>query len=541
MTESTNSKAVFTAQLDFIAKNMIAPHNMPTILKDELRESLIKYNKFDTSNWFNTSEQLSLTEQIANLNNIEEYKPLPIIYDNTNKEYKYLTVFNTPEQDSPIVIESLNFSHLLLKLSSGVKHGFGDGNKSPLLDLMNCLHVTLYTLHETNLKKLKSNIRFSVKLYEINKTNMTYDTTEDIRKYVAKIIPDIDRLDETSSNIEVIKRVIRGYILVIHTHIVLKAYKIEDESNALFETTAGILLKENERFLNQNVTNVTQYDELSFIDQHYRSRELHQKISDYETQYDNGIKIVGDQEEVIENEKSRVSFQEGNVTQKKNKLRRESTIHNVFLTLFVIFIITLFGILGTSQQSSEAVEQFELKTVVGVIFLFSVASLIIIYTINNKLFEQFTTNNTTETVKVTMVEKAFEKYLENTINLGLLVDTNMRYGDIVHRLHNEIDDNHNTGVQLKLNKESLKDNQTYDHRKSKILKERVLLFLQLLIILSAVVFIHLNTKDIDVFLSIILIVLSLISVYFYIIRTSSFVNTDPTKIYWKKPPTSMLY
>lgn len=398
---------------------------------------------------------------------------------------------------------------------------FGNGSTvSPLKDLLNCLHITLEVLHEPNLIKYKMN---RTELEVINYDGTALTGYANIKDSVEKILPNIAKLNKATSNIEVIKRVLKGFIMLIESYLNLTKNHLSD-----------CIQKENVAFLTQNGSINPTFDSLQFIEEHRKSRHLHKKVSNYETKYDKGIKTIDEQEKYIDDINSKLKYQSGNVKNNSRNLIKNSVFHYIYLSLFVVFVITLMLIATTKDDSSNKDKS---KIVVGTIFGISVVSFIIFYSINNSIFESF---SVTRAVATDTIEQEFVKYLENTINLGILVDTNMRYSDIVYKLEKEVNENDNKGTQLKLEKESLKDKQTHDYRTSKILRARIMLLLQILILLSATVFVNLMVSGIDVYLTVVFTIVFIFIVYLYIIKASRYVNTDARKIYWQKPSDKML-
>lgn len=493
-------------QLKFIRDNMISSETPLTILTDNFIKSIQTYGDF---------VDRTIYDWVGSLN----YTPLTI-----GDADDFLCPINTAPIHGDVTFN--NTTTAVIAFGTTI----GGTVVPPLKDLLNCLHITLEVLHEPNLikYKMKNNDESSIAgAFTLTYYDAIYGTVtgyDNIKDSVEKILPNIAKLDKATSNIEVIKRVLKGFIMLIESYL-----------NLTKNHLSNCIQNENVAFLTQNGSINPTFDSLQFIEEHRKSRHLHQKVSNYETKYDKGIKTIDEQEKYIDDINSRLKYQSGNVKNNSRNLIKNSVFHYIYLSLFVVFVITLMLIATTKDDSANKDKS---KIVVGTIFGISVVSFIIFYSINNSIFESFAVIKRTEANNI--IELEFVKYLENTINLGILVDTNMRYSDIVYKLEKEVNENDNKGTQLKLEKESLKDKQTHDYRTSKILRARIMLLLQILILLSATVFVNLMVSGIDVYLAVVFTIVFIFIVYLYIIKASRYVNTDARKIYWQKPSDKML-
>lgn len=504
-------------RLQFIRNNMISSKNPLTILNEDitnggtppvtLMDSIITYSSFEAI-WGTNS----ILASPATADDPRDKEQCQGVTGNYDSHVPLSNVFNT--SGSVVTFGSIVF---------------GDASSiNPLKNLLDCLHVTLQVLHGPNLIKYKvGNGAFVLYKYGSSTSGGDLNTYTDIEPFVIKILPDINKLDKSTSNIDAIKRILNGFIMLIESYVKLR-----------FNKYINCIELENEAFLLQEGDLTQPFNENKFIEEHRKSRELHQKVSDYETKYDNNVKTIDEQEKYIDDITTRLAYQNGNVKNNSRKLTKNSVLHYLYLTLFVVFVITLLVIATTNDDSKNSLNKAKSKIIVGTICAISIVSFIIFYSINNRVFESFS-SDTPHDIAINVIVRDFEKYLENTINLGILVDTNMRYGNIVHNLEKDLQETHNKGTKLKLQKETLKDKQTHDYRTSKILRARIMLLLQILILLSVVIFVHLIISGIDAFLAVVFIVLFVFVLYLYIIEAGGYVNTDATKIYWKKPSDKM--
>jgi hypothetical protein len=416
---------------------------------------------------------------------------------------------------------------------------FGTTN-SPILDLLNAIHVTYNLLEESNFANFKNKINgLTINKYSLvsNGSSVVYETVtgiQQITEIVQKIIPNVATLDTFTSNIPAIQSLLLGYSLMIHLYIAL-FIRTSDYDN----TFVDLLLGKFQAINNAMFSNSTGILGLQL------------KITDNITKYNIDTQRISQQNQEISKETDRANLASNTVTKNSSLLTKTYTIYYIYLILFIIFVAIIGYILTTTNSNvnlgylSKLISDGMLQIIAAIIFAVSCVSLLIISYVNKKIFEGFDDLVISPASSPVMLpfsvysesfSQEFIKYLENAINIALLKDTNMRYVDVTSSLDQKVKNNDITEVQLKLKTETLTDTQVEKYRKSQILKYQVYLFLQILILLSAATLIHLySSASFDSLLIIITILLLTFAIYNYIIQTERLVHTDSTKVYWTKP------
>lgn len=412
-----------------------------------------------------------------------------------------------------------------------------------LLELLDIIRITYNVLEDQQFKKFKENdSSLVVKKYQASVTNgvLTYDTVTGVSAVtteVLKIIPNITKLQHSSSNILAIRRVLLGYECMIHAFLAMH----------LFNASGGTS-EEKVRFL----VDATIYKMIAFNDKTYDSTsgitDIQKNLNKRITSYNNNRQRIDEVDKNISDIKLNIVVENNHVLSKSELLKKNTYLYYGFLSLFVVLLVTL-----VIAQQKAGNPSGQTKLMVGVVFAVSAVSLIVMYFVNHTYLQESFALPTSAIANLAAgsapanfiniyeptLLSTFDQYLANTIYISLLLGTYRRYGDISHAMNKEFYYYDNLTTQLKQSKEKLNSTQVQDYRMSKVLQYRIYLFLQILVIVSFVVFINLYIGTSNYLLAL-MVFLILFMVYMYILNTNNLVHTDATKLYWDQPSSEML-
>lgn len=402
-----------------------------------------------------------------------------------------------------------------------------------LLELLDTMRVTYNLLEDTKFKSFKAqetNLEINKYSCVMTSNKPVYEKVSGINNVVSiatRIIPNVLKLDHNSSNLLAIRRMLLGYEAMIHSYLALHILNTTEALNNtkvvyLIDSTINKLIKMND----------TTYDKSSGIN------TIQQNLNGRISEYNNKRQRIDEVDKVVSDSKLNIVVENNNVTSNMELLKKNSYAYYTFLSLFIVFLVVLL----IAQQGAEQ-PSGQMKLIVGVIFALSVVGIVVMYFINRTyLRESFVGNDVSNLIsfyQTSSLLPAFDQYLANTIYVALLLGTYRRYGDISHAMNKEFYYYDDLTTQLKQSKEKLNNMQVQDYRMSKILQYRVYLFLQILIIISIVVFINLYTGTSNYLLAFMIFTI-LFMVYMYMINTNNLVHTDARKLYWNQPSSEML-
>jgi hypothetical protein len=445
--------------------------------------------------------------------------------DNTTKDVNFTPLLSVPTTSNNI--EKVELATIVS--SSTVEFGANYAAASAttpevpattaVLDFLNTIRVVYNLLDYNTYKRFKANDNtIEVNMYSMG-TDFKYSkisgigSIDKLTNIAQKIIPNIQQLNVSKTNLMAIRRVLHLYDMLIHgyigmhittddenylTNIINK--KLTDSNNDLYNADSGIpnLQKKLDMRSNEYIKNMTTIDTI-----------------------DKQLKSL----------KEDVSVERDNLVSHTRLLKKNSIVYFVFLIIFVACLIVLFGVISNSRNDENGTFRPIMQIVLISIFAISVVSIIIMQVVGkNYLTEPFTNN----TVLQTNFTDQSNKYLENTIYITLLVSTYNRYGDISYAMNKEEYLYSGINHQLNLRKNELVDKYTVDYHVSKVLQYRIYLLLQILIILSVCINIGIYTGFTTVLL-VFTLFLILFVLYMYIVNSNNLVHTDATKLYWGQP------
>ena len=526
-------------RLSFIASHMIDPSNQSYILgkdalllvagtpstnKNVVIPSIVSYPNF-ISNW-------TTPYNVGNMNESNVYQ----LNGNAWQLYDSATAATATEFNFTKVLTQSGTTSFLSKdvysINETTTVPFGAGAVSPLLDLLNALRVTYNLLDEATFSAYKAKLpNLSIAKYSLTASVYETVTAENVTSYVSKIIPSISTLDNTTSNIEAIRSVLKGYETIIHVYIAMFIRKVTTNN----QVPTGTL---DSTFVSQLIDKFGTANDAIYTSG-INNAAMQLMLTDNISKYNSGITRVNDTDTIVTSQKEEVSKESINVANNSALLKNTSYVYYSTIAAFIVVVIILGGILATKETKSDVVEAFKLKSTVAVILVLSTVAFVALYSINNNVFEQFDVFPTDSELTSSLASE-FVKYLEIAIYKALITDTNMRYGDINQSLKKQVADNENTAFQLKIEKETLHDTQADKYHTVKDMEYQTYLFLEIVILASIATFAHLYTSAADTYIAIVFTLLLLFVIYVYVLKTNSLVHTDASKIYWKQPSLAML-
>jgi hypothetical protein len=444
---------------------------------------------------------------------------------NTTKDVNFTPLLSVPTTSNNIEIVELATIVSSSKVNFGANYVAASATTpevpatTAVLDFLNTIRVVYNLLDYNTYKRFKANDNtIEVNMYSMYSmgTGLKYSKISGIDKLTniaQKIIPNIQQLNVSKTNLMAIRRVLHLYDMLIHgyigmhittdtnnylTNIINK--KLTDSNNDLYNADSGIpnLQKKLDMRSNEYIKNMTTIDTI-----------------------DKQLKSL----------KEDVSVERDNLVSHTRLLKKNSIVYFVFLIIFVACLIVLFGVISNSRNDENGTFRPIMQIVLISIFAISVVSIIIMQVVGkNYLTEPFTN----DTVLQTNFTDQSNKYLENTIYITLLVSTYNRYGDISYAMNKEEYLYSGINHQLNLRKNELVDKYTVDYHVSKVLQYRIYLLLQILIILSVCINIGIYTGFTTVLL-VFTLFLILFVLYMYIVNSNNLVHTDATKLYWGQP------
>lgn len=397
-----------------------------------------------------------------------------------------------------------------------------------LLALLDNIRVTYNLLDDVAIKRyMAQDNTLEVNRYALNNslstpmTPMTYHkitNITEIRTHVVNIIPDIDKIDSSSSNLLVIRRVLLGYESMIHCYI------------ALYTNNQSISDLTNKKFKKMNS---------DLLDRATGIGKLQTALTNRVNMYNAQIKTIGTIDKDLVKFRENVEAESDDAISNEGYLKKNTIMFLIIMLIFIVCAVSLTGVLIVQQdKNASPTTMAKQKILVGIVFVVSAISMIVVYFVNQMTnVEKFALAE--DAPRVSEITYTFNTYLEYTINIALLVDNYKRYGDITNAAKKEAYFYDGVNSQLKLRKETLTDKQTQEYRSAKIAQYRVYMLLQILLAVSIFVFIGLYTGPNSIVLTFMIITV-LIIVYMYLITTNNMVFTDATKLYWGHPTPEML-
>lgn len=535
-------------RLEFISKNLIATDNQSYFLgKDATTRTSATDYFIPTLN----SHANFYTKWLSSVTNEPVANVLSQIYITANGT-SWVAANTITSSTYNTISSGFNFS-IALDAINGTLRKTGDVSVKTtgdtpttftnLLDLLDTIRVTYNVLEDSQFKKLKtSDSTLVVNKYQATISNgaLTYTTVNgvtNVSTYVNKLIPNLSKLNHSSSNILAIRRMLLGYECIIHAYLALHMFNAsgatsEPKVRHLVDATIYKLIALNDRT----------YDRTSGIS------DIQSKLNERISSYNNNRQRIDDVDKNISDIKLNIVVENNHVLSKSELLKKNTYFYYAFLSLFIVLLVMLI----VAQQKAEN-PSGQTKLMVGAVFAISAVSMVVMYFVNDTyLQESFalpssaigslavgsSASNFINIYEPSLLS-AFDQYLANTIYISLLLGTYRRYGDISHAMNKEFYYYDNLTTQLKQSKEKLNSTQVQDYRMSKILQYRVYLFLQILLIVSLVVFINLYVGTSNYLLAL-MVFLILFMVYIYILNTNNLVHTDATKLYWDQPNPELL-
>ena len=404
--------------------------------------------------------------------------------------------------DDNVKLDQINFTNVLSSTSN------------PILEILNNLRICHNLLDDpakfSTFKTVQTSV--IVKKYSIPLNMTDYDNTGtgEITNAMNKIFENstnVTNLDPNKTSFVAVKRLLKAYEYIIHVYIAMTI-----ETGNTKPITDLILNKLNDE-------NISLNDSISGY------AKVQNQIKSATDVYSNRLDTIDNLDIQLANLKEDIVKEKTNKTTNSNILNKNTIVYYVFLLLFIILVCILLYSLQKQEDEKS-------KIYVGGVLATSIVAMIVIYFLNMTYLKEGFISDTDPYLNLT---NYINKYLSDTVNIGLMLDKYALYsGDLLHVVNKEIDRYNGINQQLKLEAAGTKDIQVDDYRNARVLQYRVYLLIQIIIILSVAMFIYLYTGE-NILLFGIVLLLILFAIYMYIMNTHNMVHTDARKIYWGQP------
>lgn len=485
-----------------------------TSINSDIINSIIDYNNFKDKWIYN-----------ENINNIK----ISTILSNLRFKKNGGSWTNTPISEYSRE-DIINFSRIL---NTELIKTNENGTFKSLLDLLNVIRMTYNILEDNvfiNFKAIltsnESKLSIGVPLYELDENNKYIMLTEkdDIKKRIENIIPNISKLSYNTSNIDVIRRILHGYELILHcyiSNILLTIPNIPDDSLNILRNINNQMIRKiklyNDTVLQEGNSNINKLNELL-----RKNEKLYNQRSE-------GLEILNDE---INKLQSDITIGNKNLNQNKSNVNYQRVLYFSILILFIISISVLILV----RDNNETLRNISIP-----LLIISILSIIMLHTTNKvKIVEPF--NSALDIPSIiesnnAIILESFNKYLIHTLYISLLIKSYNHYGNTNDSINKEYNYYNSQKLRYRNINHTLKDNNAISYLDNKIYEYRSYMFniLNIIIVSSILIYSSIENQKLKDIIIWIMILLILFVIFAYIILINNIVRTEPRKLYWYQP------
>lgn len=452
-----------------------------------------------------------------------------------------------------------NYSELLSGIS-GLPTAFGSqfGSPKTLLEILNIIRVAYnildpdtYVDYYSRKQAGETTLSRPILKYSINTTTNRSVTENNISAIETLITPIIDlrSLDTNTSRIEMIRRILYLYDVLLHIN--LSFYLLEKgQATTKYRVILYTIAYNNIKFLftrNDLIEEVG--GNISIIQKDMQNRINTYNLSKGEIERHANL---------LKDNQSNIKIEQSKLDVRKYQEKKISVVYYIYFAVFLVCLVSIGSVVWNTTLSDNIK-----RLIVSILGGLSILGMVILYLVNRYSLENFagavtisaatsaetikttTDFNTTRTNLLEEVLKACYEYLSNTINVGLLINTYTSYGEMNYSIQKEksyYDDKNHT---LQTNQNLISHASNVIDLENKTKRYRVYYFIQILITISVSAILVVYLPESSSITSLILIIASILIIFFtyiYIVNVNNLVRTDASKIYWGQPdPKEFLY
>ena len=409
------------------------------------------------------------------------------------------------------------------------------GNESfiSILDLLNTIRLTYNILESSifgNFKAIllsnETTLQVGIPVYELDENDKYYVLTDKniIKSKIEKIIPNISTLTTNTTNIDVIRRILHGYELLIHCYISNILLTISNTPDDIFTTFNNInvemtrkIILYNDIILQEGNSNISKLDDL-----------LRKNALIYDTKAEGLEKINAKLDEL----QTEINIGSSKLEQNKKNFTNQSIMYYITIVLFIIFVSSLALVRNNKQY---------LRLLSIPIAVLSIVFMSILYTVNKiKIVEAFSTTPNSPTIienNNVKVLDAFNKYLLHTLYISLLLKSYKHYNVTNDSINKEFNYYNKQEIKQKHINSKIVDSNAVYYLDNKIYEYRSYMLHIITVIITSSVLLSsytCNKRTVDTIMwsAVMLIVLV---IFIYIMNVNNLVRTEPRKLYWYPP------
>uniref|UniRef100_A0A6C0CTI7 Uncharacterized protein n=1 Tax=viral metagenome TaxID=1070528 RepID=A0A6C0CTI7_9ZZZZ len=447
-----------------------------------------------------------------------------------------------------------NFSILLQSLGSAttgatiVAYGNSFGGRNiKLLDILNRLRVAYnildgdtfdsYRIDKTN---NQTKLTKPVALYLINTSTGKNTIVTDIKTLEEMVYPiiDLNNVNPTLTRLDVIRRVLYMYEMLIHIYI--SYYLLEKSAGTPYSVIAYDIAYSSTRIL--NARNLVITDVGSSVYQ--INADIGERINKYKVSQTN----IEKEADKLKTNKMDLRVESDRLAINKSYMNKNKSVFIAYFVLFIIIVTVSVSILSTSMLSTNMK-----RLSMGILSAISLIAIVVMYIINRfVLKEYFQMRLTTPDLSIaSIIEKAtweneknnlidiildqVNDYLSNSINIVSLLATYKGYGDMNFSTNKEQAYYENINAKLDVEKDNIATTNRIMIREGKISRYRVYYFLELLVTITIASLLSVYIPSTTTFATILASILIITFTWLYIINVNNLVRTDGSKMYWGQP------
>lgn len=226
--------------------------------------------------------------------------------------------------------------------------------------------------------------------------------------------------------------------------------------------------------------------------------------------------------------------------------------NGVFYAYFAITLLIIVGVIVIyyTPTLDDGMKKLLMSIMAGV----SIIAYVVMYLVNRYvLMETFSSASvlpafltidtintetnlaTSRTSLLTILNREALVYLNNTINMVLLMDSYRGYGNVNYSMQKEYQYYKDKNDTLSQDKNKINQAHRITYLNSRINRYRVYYFLQILLTITLTAFLVTYFPDMLTFFTVIAVLFIILFTYFYIINVNNLVRTDGKKLYWGQP------
>jgi len=462
-------------------------------------------------------------------------------------------------KDEEILSSEHNFSKILSENINTTGYPTFKGTAVSILEILDALRMAYNILEPTTfqayqLKKKGGRATLDTPILKYTLALKTGSTTEYVSttennintiEITVKPIIDITKVDLNTTRVEAVRRLLLLYESYIHTYLALLLLSRTNVG------TSGAI----------NQARVVMYDICyDIVNQFIKRNEILESIGgnvytvikDLEQRmqlYKNTRKGIEQENTELQNLKTDIRLEKDLLNISNSYSKKTNGVFYAYLAITLLIIVGVIVIFYTPTLS-DGMKKLLMSIMAGI----TIIAYIIMYLVNRYvLAEPFSSSSvlpnflTIDTINTatdldaqrTDLLAIFNRealvYLNNTINMVLLMDSYRGYGNVNYSMQKEYQYYKDKNDTLTQDKNKINQAHRITYLNSRVNRYRVYYFLQLLLTITIAAFLATYFPDMLTFFTVIAVLIIVMFTYFYIINVNNLVRTDGKKLYWGQP------